>query len=230
VPFLEILREYRIFSSVKTQNMSALDLGCGTGDYLVKLPRNSIGIDISLRNLLLAKNRVRRNLILCDGSSLPFRKDLFDLVFCVNVLHYYDDSKCRRIISEANRVLKDGGKLILVVVHSNFPISWRTRDWIKLRLRKKCVWYNFEPNFFTANKVRTLLMQTDLVLEQECTNAGTLTVLLGPVISLISKSLRLKIESNKKILEFLATMDNLQKDSVELVFVSRKCHSCRSVK
>src|SRR5487761_1654446 len=98
-----------------------LDLGTGTGRMLElfgpELERG-LGLDLSLDMLLLARDRLERaGLKLCsvrqgDLYALPIAADSFDVVILHQVLHFLDDGA--RAIKEAARVLRPGGRLLVV--------------------------------------------------------------------------------------------------------------------
>jgi ubiquinone/menaquinone biosynthesis C-methylase UbiE len=100
---------------------SLLDLGTGTGRMLElfgpQLERG-LGLDLSLDMLLLARDRLERaGLKHCsvrqgDLYDLPIAADSFDVVILHQVLHFLDDGA--RAIKEAARVLRPGGRLLVV--------------------------------------------------------------------------------------------------------------------
>ena len=45
--------------------------------------------------------------VVCDSERLPFRNDLFDVVFGSSILHHFSD--LNKVLREINRVLKSGG-------------------------------------------------------------------------------------------------------------------------
>ena len=98
-----------------------LDLGTGTGRMLELLaPRieRGLGLDLSLDMLSLARARLDRvGLRHCsvrqgDIYDLALPKDSFDAVVIHQVLHFLDDGA--RAIEEAARVLRPGGRLLVV--------------------------------------------------------------------------------------------------------------------
>lgn len=100
---------------------AVLDLGTGTGRMLELLaPRatRAIGIDGSPAMLNLARARLDRkalrNVHLRHGDiyALPVERDGYDLIIVHQVLHYLDDPL--RAIREASRVLRPGGRLVVV--------------------------------------------------------------------------------------------------------------------
>jgi ubiquinone/menaquinone biosynthesis C-methylase UbiE/DNA-binding transcriptional ArsR family regulator len=100
---------------------SLLDLGTGTGRMLELLGADierGLGLDLSPDMLALARARLdRAGLKHCsvrqgDIYDLALPKDSFDVVIIHQVLHFLDDGA--RAISEAARVLRPGGRLLVV--------------------------------------------------------------------------------------------------------------------
>ena len=98
-----------------------LDVGTGTGRMLELLGRQvtrGMGVDLSREMLAMARpNLERAGLRQCtvqqaDLLDLPFARDDFDVVVVHQVLHLLDDVQLA--ISEASRVLKPGGRLLIV--------------------------------------------------------------------------------------------------------------------
>lgn len=90
----------------------ALDLGCGRGQAMAWLFSGVryVGLDVSLS--LLKEAKLRGPVVLATGEALPFKKECFDLVLVMNVLHHLEDPSAT--LSEANRCLKEGGYLLLL--------------------------------------------------------------------------------------------------------------------
>jgi ubiquinone/menaquinone biosynthesis C-methylase UbiE len=98
-----------------------LDLGTGTGRMLELFGpqiERGLGIDLSLDMLQFARDRLdRAGLKNCsvrqgDLYDLPLANDSFDVVILHQVLHFLDDGG--RAIQEAARVLRPGGRLLVV--------------------------------------------------------------------------------------------------------------------
>lgn len=97
------------------------DLGTGTGQMLAllaPLAAHALGIDQSPQMLALARVRIERaglrhvELRQGDIYALPVEGNSYDLVLMSQVLHYLDDPL--RAIREAARILRPGGRLLIV--------------------------------------------------------------------------------------------------------------------
>lgn len=93
-----------------------LELGCGTGHWLAELQpvvRSAFGLDLSPGMLAHARARARQaRLVLGRGDRLPYAPASFDLVYCVNALHHFDDQ--RGAVFQARRLLRPGGALAAI--------------------------------------------------------------------------------------------------------------------
>jgi SAM-dependent methyltransferase len=99
-----------------------LEIGIGTGR--IALPFLGAGyayhgIDLSSSMLRTLRDKLdairgpcaRGGLAVADSMDLPFRAAAFDVVLMIHVIHLVDDH--RRALSEARRVLRSGGRLIV---------------------------------------------------------------------------------------------------------------------
>lgn len=100
---------------------SMLDLGTGTGrllEILAPLYRRGVGIDMSREMLAVARANLDRagvshaQVRQGDIFAPPVGRDGFDLITVHQVLHYLDDPG--RALKEAARLLRPGGKLVVV--------------------------------------------------------------------------------------------------------------------
>ncbi len=99
----------------------ALDVAPGGGHSAIAIARRAAGVvavDITRGMLVAARAHATGlgldNLVWVqgDGGSLPLRDEIFDLVTCRVALHHFPDQA--RAIGDWARVLKPGGRLVLV--------------------------------------------------------------------------------------------------------------------
>lgn len=111
-----------------------LELGFGTGHCLVELARavgrdgKVLGVDLSenmlaLADELLRKKRLTRRVELhCgDAEHLPFEPGSIDAVFASFTLELFDTPELPKVLAEWRRVLKPGGRLVVVAVSKEGP-------------------------------------------------------------------------------------------------------------
>lgn len=98
-----------------------LEVGCGTGHWLDGLRSISSGRDgpclygLDLSAGMLGQARRRRgplHLVRGRAGLLSFPGARFDLVYCVNAIHHFEQP--RAFVQEAWRLLRPGGKLAIV--------------------------------------------------------------------------------------------------------------------
>jgi SAM-dependent methyltransferase len=96
-----------------TRGKKVLDIGSGTGQYLVHFNTESVGLDISLPNLIRCRGKglnVRRSDF---NVRLECADQEFEMVFCSHVLEHVDAPI--NLLRECNRCLIDEGRLIIGV-------------------------------------------------------------------------------------------------------------------
>jgi ubiquinone/menaquinone biosynthesis C-methylase UbiE len=104
---------------------AVLDIGCGTGSLAIEAakvvgPKGSVvGVDPSDEMVGRAQAKGRRsrtNVRFQKGiaQELPFADASFDVVLCTFVLHQLPHEAWHKAKTEAARVLKPGGRLLLV--------------------------------------------------------------------------------------------------------------------
>ena len=137
-----------------------LDAGCGSGYFLERLERAGYavtGIDISEEALTLARARVGSEVPLfrhcLDEPPWPVVDEVFDAVWSSEVIeHVYG---VYEYAAEANRVLRDGGHLILTT-----PYHGRLKNVVVALFYFDRHFNNLEGGhirFFTRAALRTLL-------------------------------------------------------------------------
>lgn len=110
---------------------SVLDVGCGTGNYLLKLPNKSItGVDFSKKSLNILRARKefdksRMRAVFGDIRKMPFNSGEFDLAFSFSTL--YNIKELDVALKELNRVLRKKGIGIFEFGNIHSVNSWYDR-------------------------------------------------------------------------------------------------------
>ncbi|MGH7450044.1 MAG: class I SAM-dependent methyltransferase [bacterium] len=114
--------------------LKLLDLGCGTGGMLRRLQDQfenvkGFGIDYYAVPLNFAKQVTPRPLLRADAKNLPFRRNSFDAVLCLDVLYTKEVFPVfDAVLEEIRQLLTEGGVLILQVpafktLHSQHDVN-----------------------------------------------------------------------------------------------------------
>jgi ubiquinone/menaquinone biosynthesis C-methylase UbiE len=122
-------RKRQILKYISLKEKTILDIGCGNGLYtiaLASLVKNSVGVDIRSKVLIEAtksKTRLDGNteFIRASAENLPLRDSTFDVVLLVEMLEHVQSEEMT--LNEANRVLKDGGYLVIYVPNKLYPFD-----------------------------------------------------------------------------------------------------------
>ncbi|MBI3270713.1 MAG: class I SAM-dependent methyltransferase [Planctomycetes bacterium] len=134
-----------------------LDVGCGNGYVLERYARSgrsqAVGVDLTRRAVelttaRLALARVRAGVLQADAERLPFATASFDCICSMGVLHHSPSPE--RAVAEIHRVLRPGGRLLLMMYH---------RDSFLFR-----IWLPFARTFLRRHRgksIQTLVNQVD---------------------------------------------------------------------
>lgn len=92
-----------------------LDIGCGTGEFSVFFPPHAYtGIDIEKKYIDYASKNYEGTFLVADATRLSFSNQSFEKIIINSVLHHLSDEECSSVFKEANRVLKDEGKILII--------------------------------------------------------------------------------------------------------------------
>lgn len=108
-------------------NARVLDVGCGTGYTLSRLPAETraTGIDISPTSVALARERApRASIVQGSAVALPFGDGAFDACIALDVLEHLDDDA--GAARELRRVVRPGGVVLITV--PALKILWHAHD------------------------------------------------------------------------------------------------------
>jgi demethylmenaquinone methyltransferase/2-methoxy-6-polyprenyl-1,4-benzoquinol methylase len=116
-----------------------LEIGSGTGFAQIlisgKLDKGiSIGLDLSEGMGDIARKRVNQagimahvGLVCSDTLPIPFPAQSFDAIFSSFTLELFDTPLIPEVLSECRRVLKPEGRLVIVSLSKDQPLSWMGR-------------------------------------------------------------------------------------------------------
>ena len=112
---------------------SCVDCGCGSGAFtrrLLEFDLELLGVDISSRSIQSAQAQATgEKYMVGDISQLSMRDGSFDIVVFSGVLHHFPESQFRsKILGEAYRVLKPGGRVFGFDPSADSPSMWLYRS------------------------------------------------------------------------------------------------------
>jgi SAM-dependent methyltransferase len=137
------LHEYSNFKDKRV-----LDVGSGNGYVLSKYAlagAHVSGVDITPTAIELCRRRfeylgLNGDFQIAPAESLPYPDDTFDCVCSMGVLHHVADTP--KAVAEIHRVLKPGGRLIVMLYHRNsaqYQIKWRLLNLLRGRPMQELV-------------------------------------------------------------------------------------------
>lgn len=102
-----------------------LEIGCGAGQglgYLAETAKRIVGGDIDENNLGFARRQYEGRgdikIEILDAQKLLFDDETFDIVILYEAIYYLSDAA--KFVSEARRILKDKGSLIICGVNKDW--------------------------------------------------------------------------------------------------------------
>lgn len=116
-----ITEEERTLKALLPPGESLLEVGAGTGYWLKRLPYpRKVALESSLAMLRVGRARVpEATWVEGRGEALPFPEKSFDVVLLFTVLEFVEDVE--RVLSEAKRVLKPRGSLLVGILEALSP-------------------------------------------------------------------------------------------------------------
>jgi ubiquinone/menaquinone biosynthesis C-methylase UbiE len=109
-----------------------LEVGGGLGTDLAQFARHGALVtdfDLSAGHLTLARENFALRGLPCeffhgDAEALPFDDDSFDVIYSNGVIHHTPNTQ--RVIEQMHRVLRPGGRIIVMVYAENSWNYWKT--------------------------------------------------------------------------------------------------------
>lgn len=115
-----------------------LDVGCGSGTLVslmaaTRLPiRQLVALDFAEQMCRVARAKARGHgceaisFVNADSEHLPFSDASFDVITCSNSFHHYPHQQ--EVVCEMRRVLRPGGRLMLVDGFRDNVVGWFVFD------------------------------------------------------------------------------------------------------
>jgi ubiquinone/menaquinone biosynthesis C-methylase UbiE len=140
-----------------------LDVGCGTG-WAVRYAASVVqgkgefyGIDISAKMIEKAGEICGSceniHFYKADAETLPFENDFFDFIICTNSFHHYFIPS--KVLAEVYRVLKPGGRFVVLDATADGPIVKIIDKWIRKKDRT-------HVRFYSTREYQALFAQAGL--------------------------------------------------------------------
>lgn len=143
----EYLSEIEALKKVIPKNGKGLEIGVGTGRFASMLGIE-FGIDPSEKMIEVAKKR-GINVVKCEGENLPFEDNNFDYAAIIITICFVKNPL--KVISEAKRVLKKNGKIIIGIIDKNSFLGQKYQ-------KKESVFYRV-AHFFSVEEIDDMLIK-----------------------------------------------------------------------
>lgn len=121
---LDAIRQYVLSLCPLQHDYSALDIGCGRGEIVFSLARTGlryvVGIDLSDDSINISRKVCDRQIEngqiaiqRMSATQLELDDKIFDVIYMTDIVEHLSDANLKKAISEAHRVLKPGGSLVI---------------------------------------------------------------------------------------------------------------------
>ncbi len=138
--YLAFIEEIVRWRGLDGEPIDLLDIGCGTGTLAAMLVGSPLkvrvaGLDYAETMASVASRKAREagaadraRFVRADSEHLPFADASFDVVTCSNSFHHYPDQAA--CVRQMRRVLRPGGRLMLIDGFRDNIVGWVTYDLI----------------------------------------------------------------------------------------------------
>jgi ubiquinone/menaquinone biosynthesis C-methylase UbiE len=144
---LDDVREYALNLCPLLPNYGVLDTGCGRGELVLALSRlglrQVVGIDLSQDSVNLSSQICNQQISngqisiqKMSATELEFSDATFDVIYMTDIVEHLSDLNLKKAISEAYRVLKPGGSLVIHTLPTvNFKLygQYIAKSYFRLR-------------------------------------------------------------------------------------------------
>jgi len=157
---------YEALASHAKRRIRLLDVGCSTGNELVKYTEMLDGEFVGLDNKakFLSDNKNKANFIIGDARRLPFQDETFEVVTATEVIEHFEEGEA--FIKETHRILMNDGIFILTTPNRLRFTAWLRNLVAKTRgnktVRGPTLWHTRE---YTPKELRNVLARAEFYVE-----------------------------------------------------------------
>jgi len=147
----EFMKEVECFRRIVDAPKPWLEIGVGTGRFAYELGIE-YGVDPAENMIRFARRRGIISII-GRGEKLPFPDNFFGAVFMIVTICFVENPIA--VLKEANRVLRDEGKLYIGLIPRDYPLG-------QLYLEKASRGHRFysSAKFYTIDEIIAMLKET----------------------------------------------------------------------
>lgn len=157
-----------------------LDVGCASGLLTQQIASQSKakawGVDVNPDFINYAQKKYPQlHFLVAQAENLPFPPEKFSFVLCAEVLEHV--SHPQKVLRECRRVLKDGGRILVVVPSESWLFRFLWFFWTKMKGK---VWQKTHLNHFKARELEKLLKKLGFkILRLRTFQLGMLRIVEG---------------------------------------------------
>ena len=159
------------FDFFKNSRPFALDIGCSSGRYTKGLQDRgmyAIGTDAAIVPLKYAFERIDAKFVRASATDLPFKKESFDLIICIELLHHFEDDVLEKVFKEVSEIVKPEGIFIFDIKNKLNPMlryKYKKEDSIEFTLKARTTSWMIrlaEKHGFETIKKKSILFPVSL--------------------------------------------------------------------
>ena len=166
VPRIQFSLKFSKVHSLNTKRV--IEIGCGIGSNLYLVDRNgNVGVDLQLSALEVAKKYCKKtDFIAASASYLPFKPNVFDLIYIWGLIEELPIGTEIQAIIEAHRIMADHGKLLLSAYNKTI-LSTILDPGVVLRMLRR----------YAFNDLQQLLVEAGFSIKEYTIKGGWYTML-----------------------------------------------------
>ncbi len=159
-----------VVSLVGGEPKNILDVGCASGWFIFEISKKyphakCFGIDLYESAIIYGRKKYKKiKFSVSDAHKLPYKKRMFDLILCTEVMEHVDDPEL--VLREIKRVLKSGGEAIIELDSGSLLFSLAWFLWKKTKGR---VWKNAHNDQFNLKKLERMIKKANLSIKNKKT-------------------------------------------------------------